>query len=135
MISLIKKYWQQTQIILLISPFIYFAYVYLTTPSLAIYDAPGHVGTIWYLKNYLWPNFTGWNFTSLLGFDQGRFYPPLFHYIAATLGFFLEINLATKVVIIASLLSLPVAIYYFVSSIFNDLRERVLDSGLLILAL
>lgn len=132
---IIKKYWEQILIILLTLPFFYFAYVYLITPSLSIYDAPGHLGIIWYLKNYLWPNFTGWNFTSLLGFDQGRFYPPLFHYLAATLSFIFDINLATKLVIIASLITLPLAIYYFVSSFFKDLRERVLVSGIIIFTL
>ncbi len=135
MISQIKKHWELILVGFLILPFTYFVYVYVTRDGLAVYDASGHVGLAWYLKNYLWPHFTGWNFLSLLGFDQGRFYPPLFHYLVASLNFFFELEIAAKIVVSLSLLTLPPAIYYFIASIFKDIRERILVSGLLILLL
>lgn len=135
MTKLIKRKSEFILLSLLALPFVYLAYLFFRNDSLAVYDAPGHLGLVWYLKNYLWPNFSGWNFLNLLGFDQGRFYPPLFHYLAVGVSFFFNLEIATKLVVIGSLLSLPLALYFFTASFFSDKRPRLLMSGILTLVL
>jgi len=70
--------------------------------GLEIYDAPGHVSLIWYIKEFLWPNISGWNPFFLSGWPQGIFYPSLFHWVTATLGFLVGIDTAIKTSIIPS---------------------------------
>jgi len=94
--------------------------LYWLSKSLEVYDAPGHLNLIWYLNNYLWPDFSGWNPFSLLGFDQGVSYPPLFHYLAATLSFVTGVEVATKILILLAFLATPLSILYFAKSLSSD---------------
>ncbi|HSX58008.1 MAG TPA: hypothetical protein VLE47_01915 [Candidatus Saccharimonadales bacterium] len=120
-------------LILLEIPFLFFSYLYLTTASLAVYDASSHASAVWYLKNYLWPLPFGWNSFNLLGYVQGLSYPPLFHYLAATLAFFVGVDWATKSLIVISLLALPLSIYLFTKVFFRTLRAQIFTTSLLLL--
>ncbi len=111
--------------LLWIGLFVIIALLYLLHNSLAVYDAPGQVNLVWYLKNYLWPQLWGWNPFSLLGFEQGLAYPSLFHYVAATLSFVIGINWSVLVLILSSILVLPLSIFYF-TGIFTTDREKKL---------
>src|SRR3989344_1955687 len=88
--------------------------------SLEIYDAPGHVSLAWFIKEYLWPQFSGWNPYFLSGFPQGIFYPSLFHLVAATLGFFVGVGAAIKLIVSLSILALPFSIFYAVKNTVSE---------------
>src|SRR3989344_4643484 len=75
--------------------------------SLEVYDAPGHVSLVWYIKEYFWPKPSGWNSLFLLGFPQGIFYPSLFHWLAAGFSFLVGVDTAIKIIISFAILSLP----------------------------
>lgn len=117
---------------LLAAPYIYLAYRYLITDSLGVYDASSHLAQVWYLKEYLWPQFSGFNSLNLLGFDQGLLYPSLFHYVSASLGFLLGVEWATKIVTALSLVLLPISVYLFSSTLFQNQKSRTFVSGLLL---
>ncbi|MEX0617164.1 MAG: hypothetical protein WD231_05185 [Candidatus Woykebacteria bacterium] len=93
--------------------------------SLEIYDAPGHVSLVWYIKNYLWPSFMGWNPFFLAGFPQGIFYPPLFHWVAATLSFLADIETSIKIIISLVILSLPFAAYFVAKNTIPDTKYHI----------
>lgn len=116
-------------------PFIYLAYQYFLRDSLEVYDASSHLAQITYLKEFLWPNFSGFNHLNLLGFDQGLLYPSLFHYLAATLAIFIGAVLATKILIITALVLLPLSLYLFSSTIFVSKNARIFCSGFLLVTL
>ncbi len=119
----------------LVLPFVYLAVRYFLSDSLLVYDAPGHLGLIWNIKANLWPAWWGWNSASLLGFDQGLYYPQLFHYLAAVLSFFVGIDIATKILITAFLTLTPVSVYYFCSKVFTDFRSKIFVASFVVLLL
>ncbi len=125
--ALIKKipFW----LLLLEIPLLYLAWQYFTRSSLEVYDASSHLAQIGYIKNYLWPQISGFNSFNLLGFDQGLLYPSLFHYISATLAFFVGIEVAAKLVIAAALVLLPVSIYGFSGVFFRTSNARAFVTG------
>ncbi len=81
--------------------------------DLDIWDTSSHLQAIWFVKSYLWPNFTGWNPFGFAGYPQNFFYPPLVHYLGATLGMFMPIQWALKLIILLPILLQPVVIYKF----------------------
>ena len=91
-----------------------------TTNSLGIYDAPGHVSLVWYLKGYLWPGISGWNPFFLSGFPQGLFYPSLFHWVSATLAFLVGVDTAVKLVVSAAIVLLPFSVLYAVKNTISE---------------
>lgn len=119
--ALIKKF--PVWLIVFLAPFVFLAYQYFVWDSLAVYDASSHFAQVWYLKEFLWPDFSGFNPFNLLGFDQGLLYPSLFHYLAATLGFFIPLQAAVKLLILASVIALPITCY-LLSSLFSSKRRR-----------
>lgn len=84
--------------------------------ALEIYDSPGHVGLVWFIKEFSWPQFSGWNPFSLSGWPQGIFYPSFFHWLAAGLSFIVSIESAIKILISISILSLPFAVFYTIKN-------------------
>jgi hypothetical protein len=105
-------------LILLEVPFVFLAYQYSTRDSLAVYDASSHLSQAWFIKEHLWPAFSGFNYLNLLGFDQGLLYPSLFHYLAATVGIWLGVEMGTKIIVAVSLVALPACLYLFVRLFF-----------------
>lgn len=128
--ALIRKipFW----LIVIYIPFLFLSYQYLLRDSLVVYDAASHFAQVVYLKEFLWPSFSGFNPFNLLGFDQGILYPSLFHFTAATLGFFIDLELATKLVIVLALLLTPISIYLFTSIFFTDTRAKIFMTGMLL---
>jgi len=118
--------------LVLVLTFVFFGVRYFFSDSLQVYDAPGHIQLVWNLKENLWPFFWGWNSFSLLGFDQGIYYPPAFHYLAAFLSFFLGIENSLKIIIFSAIAVLPLSVYFFVSQFFHNERARILISSLLL---
>jgi len=90
--------------------------------SLEVYDAPGHVSLVWYIKEYLWPRLAGWNPFFLLGFPEGIFYPSLFHWVAAGVSFLVGVDTAIKIIISLAILSLPFTVHYAVKKTIQDTK-------------
>lgn len=90
------------------------------TNSLDIYDAPGHVSLVWYIKDFLWPGISGWNPFFLNGFPQGVFYPSLFHWVSATLAFFVGVEIAIKLVVSTAIVVLPLSVFYAVKTTITE---------------
>ena len=100
-----------------------------------IYDAPGHISLVWYIKEFLWPQFSGWNPFFLSGFPQGVFYPSLFHWVAATLGFFTGIDTAVKLLVSLSIVALPFSVFYVVKNTVRDVKYQLPTTFLIVLFL
>ena len=90
--------------------------------SLEVYDAPGHVSLVWYIKEYLWPRLAGWNPFFLLGFPEGIFYPSLFHWVAAGVSFLVGVDTVIKIIISLAILSLPFTVHYAVKKTIQDTK-------------
>jgi len=84
---------------------------------LKTYDAAGHVAAAKAIRELFWPAISGWNPRELLGWPQGVFYPFLFHWLAATLSFLINLDLAVKILIALSLLALPISLFVFARSL------------------
>jgi hypothetical protein len=84
---------------------------------LKTYDASGHVAAAKAIRELFWPAISGWNPRELLGWPQGVFYPSLFHWLAATLSFVINLDLAVKILIALSLLALPISLFVFARSL------------------
>jgi len=91
------------------------------------WDAPGHLFNSWYLAKHLFPAMTGWNPYFFGGFPQGVFYPPLFHYLVAFLSFGITLTVAFKVVVAASILSIPLSSYCFFRA--QDFSSRLASTA------
>lgn len=129
----IKK---ETWLLLLLSiPFAFLAGRSFLSDNLKVYDAPGHVGAVWYIKEYLWPAFSGWNPLNLLGFDQGLLYPVLFHYLSASLAFIFGVETSIKLILVLVFLAIPLSTYFLVSQIFGKKKERFFVASFILLAL
>ena len=103
--------------------------------GLEIYDAPGHVSLIWYIKEFLWPNISGWNPFFLSGWPQGIFYPSLFHWVTAALGFLVGIDTAIKLIVSLAILVLPFSIFYAVNHTVSEKKYWLPTTFLLLLFL
>jgi hypothetical protein len=86
---------------------------FLRWNNLLEWDFPGHYAAIWYMREFLLPWATGWNPFFYCGYPQGLFYPPLAHYVAALLSFWIGIAPAMKLLLALSVLVLPVSFYAF----------------------
>ncbi|MCD6505575.1 hypothetical protein J7M22_03015 [Candidatus Poribacteria bacterium] len=83
---------------------------YVLYNNLHAYDAIGHIAAIKHLKEHLFPDFSGWNPYFYLGFPQGMFYHPMFHYLVTILSFGVGIKPAFKLVVsFSAILTLIVA--------------------------
>ncbi len=110
---------------LLVSVFIPF-FVY---NSLQMHDMAGHYFSAWYIKTHLFPLPTGWNPYFYAGFPQGQFYPPLFHYLVATLSFILGVDLSFKLLLCFAIALIPVSANYFAKQFEFPSFQRVIILG------
>jgi hypothetical protein len=85
--------------------------------DISAWDMPGHFVAADYIKSYLWPWPSGWNNLSLIGFPQGYFYPPLFHWLVALLSFLMPLKVAFKLLIVLALFLIPFSFFYFARSL------------------
>lgn len=106
-----------------------FAYVlipYLRYDQFQFWDAAGHYFAVWFQRNYLFPNLTGWNPFFFGGYPQGTFYGPIYHYLITLLSFPLGLPLAFKLFTIACIAILPFSIYYLARKFNFDPNESSL---------
>ncbi len=103
--------------------FFAFAITFFLFGNPNFWDSAGHISAAKTIHDYFWPDYTGWNFDYLMGFQQGLFYPPLFHYILATIMFFFEPQIAGKLLISFLIMLLPISIYYFSTKFYDDKKD------------
>ncbi|MCH7541676.1 hypothetical protein IH981_02795 [Patescibacteria group bacterium] len=133
---LLNKRWAVKIILLSLTAFSIYLVLVLWRNPLNIYDAAGHLSLVQTIAGDLWPKFSGWNYSELLGWPQGFFYPSLFHWLAATLSFIVGIEPAVKLLISGGLLALPLCISFFARSLIDDdFFSNILTLGLFILIL
>ena len=80
----------------------------------------GHFDSARVIKENFFPDFTGWNPDYFLGYQQGLFYPPLFHYSLAILMFFIPEYFAGSLIITLTLLFYVLSFYLFSKSFFKE---------------
>ena len=97
--------------------FFLFVATTLTFNHFTEWDSAGHLDLAISINEDLWPDYSGWNPSYYLGFQQGLYYPPLFHYILAGLLFILTPALALKLLVGIILALYPFGAYYFSKSI------------------
>ncbi len=89
---------------------------YLLDNNLQGWDAWGHVESA-KIASENWPNPVGWNSQYFNGFVQNYFYPPLLSWIVGTIGIFIPIDLAFKLVTVL-IYFFAVPVFFFFSRIF-----------------
>jgi hypothetical protein len=104
---------------------------YLSFNPVTQWDAVGHLFSSWYIREFLFPRFSGWNPFFFAGYPQGMFYPPLMHYLTALLSYIFPITFALKSIVSICVLLTPLSFYRFARS--QDLSVR--DSSALMLAM
>jgi hypothetical protein len=77
------------------------------------WDAAGHLSAAATVRDRFWPWPTGWDPGYFGGWPQGRFYPPLTHWLVATLGKVAPIEIAFASVVGAAAVATPYAAYRF----------------------
>ena len=85
---------------------------YLLRNPIAQWDAPGHLFSAWYAREYLFPKPTGWNPYFFGGFPQGTLYPFLFHYLVAGLAFLMPLATSFKAVVATAVAATPLSFYF-----------------------
>lgn len=94
--------------------------------NLDIWDTSSHFQAIWFVKNFIFPGYTGWNPFAFAGFPQNLFYPPLFHYLGAFISCFFPIAISLKILIIGPILLLPVAVYLYLRSLDMNINDSLI---------
>lgn len=94
--------------------------------SLDRYDAPGLLSLSWFIKEYTFPDFQGWNPFFYAGFPQGLLYPPLFHYLVGGLAYLTSVTVAYKAVITFFGLLIPASLYTFSKTFFESKKKALL---------
>jgi len=100
-------------LILIVGPF-------MINNNLQGFDAPGHYASAYYIKNFFWPWPDGWNMMLLTGFPQGIFYPALFHWMVAALGFIMPMAWAHKLIIVLAVIFFPAIFFLLSKKVFKD---------------
>jgi len=108
---------------------------FISQNSLDKYDHPGLLSLSWFIREYILPNFQGWNPYFFAGFPQGTLYPPLFHYLVALLGKVFHPSIAYKLVITSASVFIPYTIYEFSLKIYKEKPWALLNTILLMLTL
>ncbi|HVQ43428.1 MAG TPA: hypothetical protein VMT30_00455 [Candidatus Saccharimonadia bacterium] len=94
----------------------YLAVQYWRLDTLGAYDAAGQVEAVRHAQSF-WPAWHGWQSRELLGWPQGLLYPPGVHWLMAALAFGVGVSVAVKLVVTLALLSLPVAIWWYLGQL------------------
>lgn len=94
--------------------------------DLSSWDMPGHFFASFYYKEYLWPNFQGWNHLAFGGYPQGYFYPSFFHWLVGGLAKIINLGIAFKFILSLSIILLPISIFLWLKSLGFQILERVL---------
>lgn len=73
-------------------------------------DIPGHLETMRWYAEHVWPKPWGWDPRWLLGTPVGILYPPLFHWLGGGLGKLVGVDAAMKLLIFVAVVALPPAL-------------------------
>jgi hypothetical protein len=95
------------------------------------WDTYAHIDSARYIRDNSWPNPVVWNETYFNGYPQNYFYPPLFSFIVATIGFIFPIEFAYKLFIVFLYFLIPIIGYLF-ASIFYKKREHALQLNIIL---
>lgn len=130
------KHWDELLIlfvtaIILITIFIPF----FLNNSLDKFDTPGLLSLSWFIREYTFPDFQGWNPYFFAGFPQGILYPPLFHWTVALLGQIFHLSVAYKLVVTAAASFIPFTIYEFSLKFYKTKRWAILSTLLILITL
>ena len=119
--SFLKKNWD-IEIILIITSILFLIIFlpFIRFNSLDKYDTPGLLSLSWFIKEFRFPDFQGWNPYFAAGFPQGTLYPPLFHYLVALFAHCMSITAAYKLVVTLAGLFIPASIYFFSKKVFQQ---------------
>jgi hypothetical protein len=77
------------------------------------WDAAGHLSAAQTIRDRFWPLPTGWDPGFFGGWPQGRFYPPLTHWLIAAVGRFVPLETAYVAVVGGAAALTPCAAYAF----------------------
>ena len=131
----VKENWDKI-LILTITVLLFFIVFlpFIINNSLDKYDTPGLLSLSWFIKENVFPDFSGWNPYFFAGFPQGILYPPLFHYLVAFLNHFFSLDLSYKLLVTFFGLLVPYSAYYFSKNLYKEKSWSVL-STLIVLTL
>ncbi len=104
---------------------------FLISNNLEGFDAAGQYANAYYIRHAFWPWPGGWNSMLLLGFPQGIFYPPFFHWLSAALSFIIPLALAYKIILSLAVISFPLIYFRLAKNLFS---QNALASAALLLA-
>ncbi len=86
--------------------------VYWSGGDLPGTDTVAHYATVAHLREALFPAASGWNAGHFLGYPQGTFYHPLFHYVVCLIAWIGGEGGAMRIVVVGSVLCVPVAAHF-----------------------
>ncbi|MBN2015573.1 hypothetical protein JW766_01960 [Candidatus Dojkabacteria bacterium] len=132
----LKNHWDEVTILAitaLISAVIFIPF--FVNNSLDKFDTPGLLSLSWFIREYTFPDFQGWNPYFFAGFPQGILYPPLFHWLVALLGKVFHLSVAYKLIITAAAAFIPFSIYEFSLRIFRQKTWSILNTIALLITL
>ncbi|MBU0975377.1 MAG: hypothetical protein ABIE03_07030 [Patescibacteria group bacterium] len=132
----IIKHWDKLAVFavsLILFVFIFIPFICFN--SLDKYDTPGLLSLSWFIRDYTFPDFQGWNPYFFAGFPQGILYPPLFHYVVALIGKVVSINLAYKLIVSVAGLAIPWTVYRFSKVIYKERSWSLLSTLFILVAL
>ncbi|MEO7617220.1 MAG: hypothetical protein ABIS59_00085 [Candidatus Saccharibacteria bacterium] len=99
-------------IFVLVVIYSYLVFLYWQLNTLGVYDAAGQVEAITHAKAF-WPGWNSWQPRELLGWPQGLLYPPGVHWLMTGLAMLVSVCVSVKLIVSLALLSLPVAIWWY----------------------
>ena len=103
--------------------------------SLDNFDTPGILSIAWFIENFTFPDFQGFNPIFYAGYPQGTLYPFGFHYLLALIAKISSLEIGYKFLITFSGLILPFSIHYFSKSVFNRKGFALLNSLIILFIL
>ena len=129
LIHLLKQNWDTLLIVLITTLIFVTVFIpFIAFNSLDKYDTPGLLSLSWFIAEYRFPDFQGWNPYFFAGFPQGILYPPLFHYLIAGLSKIFSLELSYKLVITTAGLLIPISIHSFTKTVYRNKSWALLGS-------
>jgi len=104
---------------------IIFIIVFFGSANLMGLDMYGHYMNAYYIKEYFWPFFDGWNFMYFAGYPQGLFYPSLFHWLSAALSFLFPLNISIIFLLSLSILFFPIIFFLLAKKILKNTSAAI----------
>ncbi len=123
------NHWDEIFILLITIIFLIILFIpFFLNNSLDKFDTPGLLSLSWFIKEYTFPDFQGWNPYFFAGFPQGILYPPLFHWLVALLSHIFQLSIAYKFLITIIAALIPYSIYEFSLKIYKQKSWSLLNT-------